>query len=228
MKRRANSQMNTQPSKKRKVFKQQAAMIPARSLAFQQNTVGSGPEKKNLDSDLTGATGIALPVGLTTWSPTISLLNGVAQGATEITRVGRKIQMTKLSFYWTAQLGAATTGGCSIRFRVVYDKQANGALPAITQVFLADNFHSPNNLANADRFITLVDEITPPLDADNNQQVSGQITRRLNLETMFSGATNGIASITSGSIYLFVSQSGGALASSPSFMLYPRIRFIDI
>ena len=65
-------------------------MIPSKSLVFQANTVGAGPERKNIDSNLVGGSGVATPIGLPDWSPTITLLNGVAQGATEVTRVGRK------------------------------------------------------------------------------------------------------------------------------------------
>jgi len=215
------------PAKKTKIY-QNPVMIPSKSLVFQRNTVSAGPERKNIDLDLTLVSGIAVPIGSMAWSPTITLLNPVAQGATEITRVGRKYQMTKISMNWTAQLGAASTGGCSLRFRVVYDKQTNGAAPTILQVFALDNFHSANNLANSDRFITLIDEITPPIDADNNQQVSGRITKTIGLETMCSGTTGAVTSISSGSVYLFVSQSGGALASSPTLMAYVRTRFIDI
>jgi len=204
------------------------ALVPARPLAFQQNTVSSGPEKKNFDVDLTLVNAIATPIGSQDWSPTITLLNGIAQGATETTRVGRKCQLVKISANWTALIPPAATGGCSLRFRIVYDKQTNGAAPTIAQVFAVNNYHSANNLANSDRFITLVDEITPPLSIQGDTQVSGKFSRRLGLETMFSAAPGVVASITSGSMYLFVSQSGGALNSSPNLNLYVRTRFIDI
>ena len=47
-------------------------------------------EENEIDSNLVGVSGVATPIGLPDWSPTITLLNGVAQGATEVTRVGRK------------------------------------------------------------------------------------------------------------------------------------------
>ena len=63
--------------KRTKSFK----MIPSKSLVFQANTVGAGPERKNIDSNLVGGSGVATPIGLPDWSPTITLLNGVAQGS---------------------------------------------------------------------------------------------------------------------------------------------------
>lgn len=231
MKRKASASFKTTAFKKPRSGPQpvfQRAIVPARPLAFQKNTVSSAPEKKNLDLDLTLVGAIAVPPGSQAWSPTITLLNGIAQGATEITRVGRKCQLVKISANWTALIPAAATGGCSLRFRIVYDKQSNGTAPTILQVFATDNFHSANNLANADRFITIVDEITPPVSIQGDTQVSGRFQRKINLETMFSAPAAGIASITSGSMYLFVSQSGGALASSPNFNAYIRTRFVDI
>lgn len=223
-KRTASSQL-PRPSKKKRY---NPTVIPARPLVFQRNTVTAAPERKNVDVDLTLVNGIAVGPGSQAWSPTITLLNGIAQGATEITRVGRKCQLTKISFNWTSVIPPGATGGCCLRFKIVYDKQTNGAAPTILQVFSSDNFHAPNNLANADRFITLVDHITPPLSIQGDTQVSGKVSRKLNLETIFGGSTSGIASITSGSVYLFVAQSGGALASSPNLQAVIRTRFIDI
>ena len=57
--------------KRTKSFK----MIPSKSLVFQANTVGAGPERKNIDSNLVGGSGVATPIGLPDWSPTITLLN---------------------------------------------------------------------------------------------------------------------------------------------------------
>ena len=113
--------------KRTKSFK----MIPSKSLVFQANTVGAGPERKNIDSNLVGGSGVATPIGLPDWSPTITLLNGVAQGATEVTRVGRKITMTKITVNWNVAMPSAAVGGGSLRFKVVYDKQTNGAAPSI-------------------------------------------------------------------------------------------------
>ena len=209
--------------KRTKSFK----MIPSKSLVFQANTVGAGPERKNIDSNLVGVSGVATPIGLPDWSPTITLLNGVAQGATEVTRVGRKITMTKITMNWNVAMPSAALGGGSLRFKVVYDKQTNGAAPSILGVFTVDNFYSHNNLANADRYITLFDHITDPLCVQGNLNSAGKLSKKLSLETVFSGTAGTVASIASGSIYLFVSQSGGITTSSPNFFANIRIRFID-
>ena len=150
--------------KRTKSFK----MIPSKSLCSRP-TLLELTRAKNIDSNLVGGSGVATPIGLPDWSPTITLLNGVAQGATEVTRVGRKITMTKITMNWNAMMPSAAVGGGSLRFKVVYDKQTNGAAPSILSVFTVDNFYSHNNLANADRFITLFDHITDPLCVQGTQ-----------------------------------------------------------
>ena len=100
--------------KRTKSFK----MIPSKSLVFQANTVGAGPELKNIDSNLVGVSGVATPIGLPDWSPTITLLNGVAQGATEVTRVGRKITMTKITVNWNVAMPSAAVGEVPLGLRL--------------------------------------------------------------------------------------------------------------
>ena len=47
------------PRKKVKRTKS-SMMIPSKSLVFQANTVGAGPERKNIDSNLVGVSGLRL------------------------------------------------------------------------------------------------------------------------------------------------------------------------
>lgn len=227
---RATSAVNAPFKKPRAALQRQDAVVfPSRPLRFQANTVGAGPEKKNLDTDLSVGAAIATGVSSAAWTiAAAQLINGVAQGATELTRVGRKIQMTKLEIIWSAVLQTTTANGCSMRFRVVYDKQANGVIPTIASIFAFDSFFSPNNLANSDRFITIVDEITEPLDQDNNTCVSGRISRKMSLETIFSGTGATVASIASGSMYLIACQNSFANTAAPALSAICRLRFIDI
>ena len=59
-----------------------------------------------------------LTIGLPDWSPTITLLNGVAQGATEVTRVGRKITMTKITMNWNVAMPSAAVGEVPLGLRL--------------------------------------------------------------------------------------------------------------
>ena len=193
---------------------------------FQSKPAKYGPEKKNIDTDMTMASGISVAIASPAWSLS-PLLNGLAEGTTPSTRIGRKITMKSIQLVWTARFPTGATGGCTLRFRIVYDKQANGAAPSAISIFQTDSYYAPNNLGNADRYVTIVDHITSPMSADGDRDVSGRIYKKIGLDTMFTGSTSGIASIGTGSLYLFVSQSGGAAASSPFLNAFVRVRYAD-
>ena len=102
-----------------------------------------------------------------------------------MTRVGRKITMTKITVNWNVAMPSAAVGGGSLRFKVVYDKQTNGAAPTTLGVFAVDNFYSHNNLANADRFITLFDHITDPLCVQGNLNSAGKLSKSFHWKPCF-------------------------------------------
>lgn len=112
---------------------------------------------------------------------------------------------------------------------IVYDKQSNQAAPVITDILAADDFNALNNLQNSDRFITLANVITEPISLQNNFSVSGKINTKMSLETIWddtAGAT--IASIHTGSIYVFFAQNSGVAVAAPLIISRSRIRFTDV
>jgi len=183
-----------------------------------------GGELKFVDTTVNvGVTSAAL-----TWSAG-TLLNGLANGSDASTRIGRKITVKSLLVRWTASLAATSAGGSPIRVLVVYDKQANATIPAITDILLVDSFQSQNNLSNRDRFVTISDVITEPMSAGNNFSVSDVIYKKLNLEVMFNAGSAGtIGDITSGSIYCFTAQNGHITTASGTFVANCRIRYTDV
>ena len=53
--------------------------------------------------------------------------------------------------------------------------------------------------------------------------------KTLNLETMFNAGSAGtIADITSGSVYMFIAQSGGITTTAPTLSYRSRIRYTDV
>lgn len=157
-----------------------------------------------------------------------TLLNSLDVGAGGSQRVGRKVTIKSLLIRYQNKLAPTSVGGSPIRILVVYDKQANGAAPAITDILLTDSANSPNNIGNSDRFVTLSDQITMPVSTGGEFQVSDVIFKKLNLETMFNANTDGgIDDITSGSIYMFVAQFGGITVAAPDFSASCRVRYTD-
>lgn len=169
-----------------------------------------------------------LTPAVNTWVATPILLNGCVQGTEATNRLGRKITMTSLYLKMQATLAATTTLGGYIRYAVVYDKQANGTAPAITDVFLSNNQLSPNNLSNRDRFVKIIDKETPVISVNGDPTVSIEEYRKLNLETCFNTGNAGtIGDITSGSLYLFVANNGSFGTAAPFFGGTCRVKFAD-
>lgn len=218
----AGKRYRTKTGTKPRVYKK--ATVPP-NLAFQKNTVGAGPEKKDSTSNATTATmaagGWAIPAVAT-------LINGIAQGATETTRVGRKVTMKSILINWTYVPLAALSGTANPRLTVIYDKQPSGVYPLITDIFHVNNHLSPMLLANSDRFSVLHNEIlqNPNVNiaATTVAQMTGVMYIKCNLEAIFSGAGGLIANINSGALY-FLSVDDTGLNSAVTYI--SRVRFVD-
>jgi len=176
------------------------------------------PEKKNVD--LEGSVG-NLSSG--TWSE-IELLNGIANGNSASSRIGRKIQLKSLLFRW---IQSSSAGNQPIRIVIVYDKQADGVLPGIEEILQGGptpTFNSPMNLANADRFVILADEMSTAT-AQNGIRAD-KIYRKINLPQTFNASTAGIIDVTSGAIYVLSCVGNGVAGAGVGY--YSRIRYTDV
>lgn len=173
-------------------------------------------EKKNFDSTVT-----LTPAGVNLWSQIVPL-NIIVQGTSQVTRIGRKIQMVSFSLKYIFKSTAGTPG--NIRIMVVYDKQTNGALPVVTDILLNNSIVSHNNLNNSDRFITVCDVISP-LQQNTLQPIFSTINRKINLDTMFSTTAGVITDITSGGLFVMMIPSDGLITDTVD--IQTRLRFTD-
>lgn len=191
-------------------------------MTQQARSIGSkGPERKNIDL----AQSVNVPLNGTFVRS--SILNGIAQGTSANQRVGRKIRMKDLILRWE-YVENGSTGGGPLRIKIIYDKQSNGASPSPTDVFEIDSFTAFNNLAQSDRFVTLVDIVTEPQSHLNNPTIAGVEKRKIDLEQMWSGATTGTsADSLTGSIFLYAANTGTNFTATPILNFQTRIRFTD-
>lgn len=166
---------------------------------------------------------------------TITLLNGVATGDDFTDRTGRKIVMKSLYIRGLVKNVDISSGPCLCRLLVVYDNQANGAAPVILDVLKEATSTSQFNLNNRDRFRIIMDKqyaigaidntATQAYAAGPSIQVY-KLYKKINLETIFSGVTNAIASIQTGSVYVITIGDQAANAGG-TFKFTTRIRFVD-
>jgi len=173
----------------------------------------------------------SIAFGATTWAAPAAaqLLNGLTPGSGATNRIGRKIMIKSIYIRGKATFGAAVTNSCQFRWLLVYDKQANATFPATTDVLLNDDYLSPNNISNKDRFVVIADKVTASVDAAQIKQRSFKWYKRCNLSTQYNAGVAGtIGDITSGSLFLMCAQSGGAGIANPTVTFQCRIRYDDL
>lgn len=168
-----------------------------------------------------------------------STINAIAQGVTESQRVGRKCTIKNIGWKWEWNLperdAVATPQKPEIvRMILFLDKQANGATAAVTDILETADFQSFKNLANSQRFVTLVDRsITlnyQTLASDGagvvsscEQLVQGSFYKKCNIPLEFSSTTGAIGEIRSNNIgVLLISKNGQGVFQSKF-----RLRFSD-
>lgn len=200
----------------------------------------SATEVKSFDGSYTAGnlTHIAGIVGSESGSAFAGIcpLNEVRQGAAFYNRVGSKIVARSLSFH--ADMALSGTGdnlGATLRYMIIYDRQANGAFPTYSTIF-ANNDAAPNsgtgyaglNMANRSRFQVLRDRlVTLQMGQKLIQTVNEYIP--LNHETEFKADSGTIGDISTGAFYFvafYVNMSGTSPSIGLSTML-SRLRYYD-
>lgn len=179
-------------------------------------------EKKNIDTTAVGT----VIAGQSTAIPVT--LNLTTRGTNPTQYVGRSIRMRSLLIRWNGCLAQTSVAGSGLRMVVVYDKQTNGALPATTDVFAADQMSSPMNLANNRRFEVVMDEEIPCVGTGGPQAWNIKRYVKLNHVVEFNQVNGGtIADITSGSLIAYFYQAGTLISANPTNSFYARVRFVD-
>lgn len=196
------------------------AKVTLQSLQKQVSNIRKSTEYKWWDTSQTSYT-----------TGTVTPINLVPLGDDANTRDGRKISIKSILI--TGYGAAADTKGAP-RIMLVYDKQTNGSLPAITDILSENNWSSAHNLNYRNRFKVLYDNVggigrnTNPLMVVPSGTASGQFIwhdyLKCDLETIFGEAQTGIQMIKTGGLY-FVYIGTGMISIMGEFRT--RIRFVD-
>lgn len=190
---------------------------------------GGGIEKKFLDTTQNGA----FPG--TTGGAVLTLLNGMAPGTSQITRIGSRIDVKSVQFKCLFSSGTSATGVTPFRVKIVYDKETNGVALQATDVLVSDDIDALNNLSQAGRFITLLDKTWDPIPAINATGAAGFQSQLLegfckcSLPVKYNAGTAGtVADISSGSIYALCYTNGATIGGAGlNDEMQFRIRFTD-
>lgn len=166
----------------------------------------------------------------------LNSINLIAQGATEKTRIGRKIVLSSIHLNaWVRNVASPvlTDGFALGRFILYVDHQCNGATATVTDILASANYQSFRNLEQASRFTILFDK-TIVVNAGAAQgdgttfssYSSGKAwkyNKKCNLPILFDGATGVMTEVCCNNIGLLeiLGSDGAAMESNIRF----RLRF---
>ncbi len=166
-------------------------------------------------------------------------INKIAQGVTEVTRVGRKCTVKSINWRfltWLPEVDAAADplAPDSVRIILYIDKQCNGATAAVTDLLESASWLSFRNLANTARFNVLMDKTVSVnfmgLASDGAGVVSqsqinrhGTFFKKCNIPLEFDATTGAITEIKSNNLGVLLISSNG----TANFTSKIRVRFSD-
>ncbi len=162
----------------------------------------------------------------------------IAQGTTEITRLGRKCTIVGINWHYMINIpevdALATPSSFGVCRIILYqDRQCNGATAAVTDILETADYQSFKNLTNSGRFKTLLDKTIVfnymGLGSDNTGVSSqaafakqGSYYKKCNIPLEFSATAGAITEIKSNNIgVLLISKNDGTVFESKI-----RLRFV--
>jgi len=174
-------------------------------------------EKKFLDTSLSAAMNQFATAGVIQ-SDFVLMTNGAENGK----RIGDRINVTNINCHLTISAAGATAslGSNSTVARVILgiDKQANGAVTAVTDVLQSADPYAFRNMFTLNRFVILKDKLLTINMAAVTGSYWGEVARVLkfswkgNLPILYSGTGATISQVKSNNIFLLVvcDRSGSA------------------
>jgi len=163
-------------------------------------------------------------------------LLSIAQGVTEIQRIGRKctIKSIQVKALLTFAPTAAATAAGNTWIYIILDKQTNGAAAAPTDIFTTTNVNTAMiNMDNSSRFVVLKKWVhnwgsqAGVTAAYNNQVKTINWYKKCNYDIEWSGTTGAITELRSNNIFMYCGSSP-LIDDLVSVSGVCRVRFSDV
>lgn len=214
--------------------------IPAARLPFQQPRILGRPsnqEVKSFDQVVAfGAVALGLPVAVVSAEPAVAFsgmthINCIPQGPTVANRIGNKVVIKSIHFRACFTGVATASAVVGFRYLIVYDRQPNGAFPALGDVILdqpggAGTAMSSINIANKNRFQFIRDKFMS-VDPGAGQEIIVNEHMKGRWEVEFGANTGSIGDFRMGSVLLIAFAvnitAGGVWMSA----IQSRCRYFD-
>jgi len=189
---------------------------------FKRRRMMMDPEKKSVDSDF------GFPV---TQGGTFTFLNGVAQGVTQTTRIGRRALFASVHLNWCIGLNPTNQKPQCVRMSLLLDKQPNGGFPLAGQIYTQQTtILAPLGMRNLDEVNRFKVLWSKKVRLNLGQQVNmGTLFKRLRLSSVYATAGPAITDITNNSLLVYVSGDAtnvDADNAGAALVLNVRVRFV--
>lgn len=166
---------------------------------------------------------------VTTVSPvantgTVTYLSGIAQGVTDITRIGNKILFKDIM--WRMQASINDTALTSaLRIIVFSARQVNGVLPTVAEVLQTVSQLAPLNRDNTKQYVIIKDYLWSLNFANDSETKIVKGYHVLNYHANYDGATAAIGDAEEN--HLFMLCISDDATNGPVFTFDCRIKFYD-
>lgn len=168
----------------------------------------------------------------------ILFVNGINQGTDYNERLGRKIHLRSVAFRGGLTDRLNEADNVYVRVLLVYDSQTNGVLPTAAEILETVTPEAFMNLNNRDRFRIVWERFWSipghlysainPFAADGTTNPRVEFYKRMRHDVIYSGPTDGIGDVRTGSlIFLVVATPSAGGDSSYQLDGKFRLRFTD-
>jgi len=179
-------------------------------------------------------------------------LNAIEEGSSFYNRVGRKVMMRSLQINGVINQTGNNGGGYEyLRGMIVYDRQPNGAFPAIADLLqdvdltgaATTNSFSGINMNNRDRFKVLadmrwsipndsnsseVDLVAGILDYTKNEVNVNRFIPLFNLEAHYKASNGNQTDLSTGNLFLVTFGSNASGSDAYQLAFHARLRYHDV
>jgi hypothetical protein len=154
---------------------------------------------------------------------TIVQLSNIAQGDTVSTRDGDSCKVTNMLLSITSKIHASATNSF-VRVMLVRDNQTNGAIFTTANLLEGDEYLSPANPSNKDRFTIYYDKLFA-LSNTGEGCVKDNMNKEVSFHIQFGAATAAITSLRGKSLALcFISDES---TNYPTIDYRSRLTYVD-
>lgn len=192
----------------------QAIPYLLKSVNFMKNQINS--EYKYIDTVTTLSSVVN--------TGTVTYLSGIAQGVTDITRVGNKILIKDILVRLQLEINS-TPANATTRIIFFASRQVNGVLPTIAEVLQSASQLSPLNRDNTKQYVILKDYLLSNITNTETDKLVKKFYKIVNWHAFYDGTSAVIGDAEEN--HLFFLAISDVATNGPELVVDARIKFYD-